>query len=174
MLFDAALAELDRLEKPPRDIAVGDTVQINRIVYKDWYPADFVGFYGVVRSIQKNYFHTKCFVELTHDRAGVPITPEHTSTVEDWNKGMYDSKDKAFMKCNIEYIALADPKVPRPASDAPLPTFQSSKLHRERVRHRKYNPIARAPWRGGEVRPYLYGRKIVFILNGERGESITR
>jgi hypothetical protein len=164
MLFDAALAELDRLEKAPRDIAVGDTVQINRIVYKNWYPADFVGFYGVVRSIQKNYFHTKCFVELTHDRAGVPITPEHTSTVEDWNKGMYDSKDKAFMKCNIEYIALADPKVPRPASDVPLPTFQSSKLHRDRVRHRKYNPIARAPWRGGEVQPYLYGRKIVFIL----------
>ena len=174
MLFDAALAELDRLEKPPRDIAVGDTVQINRIVYKDWYPADFVGFYGVVRSIQKNYFHTKCFVELTHDRAGVPITPEHTSTVEDWNKGMYDSKDKAFMKCNIEYIALADPKVPRPASEVRDPSIQNSKLHRDRVRHRKYNPIARAPWRGGEVRPYLYGRKIVFILNGERGESITR
>jgi hypothetical protein len=174
MLFDAALAEWNRLEKTPRDIAVGDTVQINRIVYKDWYPADFVGFYGVVRSIQKNYFHTKCFVELTHDTAGVPITPEHTSTVEDWNKGMYDSKDKAFMKCNIEYIALADPKVPRPASDAPVPTFQSSKLHRDRVRHRKYNPIARAPWRGGEVQPYLYGRRVVFILNGERGESITR
>jgi hypothetical protein len=86
------------------------------------------------------------------------------------------------MKCNIEYIALADPKVPRPVSEAPKllekgdrdPAIQSSKLHRERVRHRKYNPIARAPWRGGEVRPYLYGRRIVFILNGERGESITR
>jgi hypothetical protein len=182
MLFDAALAEWNRLEKKNRDIAVGDTVQINRIVYKHWYPADFVGFYGVVRSIQKNYFHTKCFVELTHDTAGVPVTPEHTSTVEDWNKGMYDPKDKTFMKCNIEYIALADPKVPRPVSEAPKllekgdrdPAIQSSKLHRERVRHRKYNPIARAPWRGGEVRPYLYGRRIVFILNGERGESITR
>jgi hypothetical protein len=183
MLFDAALAELDRLEKPPRDIAVGDSVRISRIVYKDWYPADFVGFYGVVRSIQKgiqkNPVHTECFVELTHDRAGAPVTPQHTSTVEDWNKGMYDSKDKAFMKCNLEYIALADPKVPRPASQDPTRheragQASSSKLHRDRVRHRKYNPVARAPWRGGEVRPYLYGRRVVFILGGERGESITR
>jgi hypothetical protein len=30
--------------------------------------------------------------------------------------------------------------------------------------HRKYDPVAKAPWRGGEVKPYLCGRKAVFIL----------
>jgi hypothetical protein len=41
-------------------------------------------------------------------------------------------------------------------------------------RHRKYDLVAKAPWRGGEVKPYLYGRKVVFVLQGERGEPITR
>jgi hypothetical protein len=41
-------------------------------------------------------------------------------------------------------------------------------------RHRKYDPVAKEPWHGGEVKPYLYGRKVVFILNGKRGEPITR
>jgi len=41
-------------------------------------------------------------------------------------------------------------------------------------RHRKYDPVAKEPWRGGEVKPYLYGRRVVFILKGKRGEPITR
>ena len=41
-------------------------------------------------------------------------------------------------------------------------------------RHRKYDPVAKAPWRGGEVKPYLYGRKVVFVLKGKRGDPITR
>jgi hypothetical protein len=68
------------------------------------------------------------------------------------------------MKCNIEYIALTDPNVP--PSD--------SKPHRDHPRHSKYNPLAKAPWSGGDVKPFLYGRKITFILQGKRGEPITR
>jgi hypothetical protein len=41
-------------------------------------------------------------------------------------------------------------------------------------RHRKYDPVAKAaPWRGGDVKPYLYCRKVIFVLKGQRGEPIT-
>jgi hypothetical protein len=41
-------------------------------------------------------------------------------------------------------------------------------------RHIKYDLTAKAPWHGGEVKPYLYGRRVVFIHEGMRGEPITR
>ena len=41
-------------------------------------------------------------------------------------------------------------------------------------RHPKYDPNARAPWKGGEVKPYLYGRKVVFKLSGRRLAEIWR
>ena len=34
--------------------------------------------------------------------------------------------------------------------------------------HSKYDPGAVAPWDGGPVKPYLYGRKVVFILSRRR------
>jgi hypothetical protein len=144
---------------------VGDNVQIKRIIGIDWYPASFVGFQGVVRSVQDNLFHTTCYVELTHNQAGAPVTPEQTKTIEDWNKGTCTPEERSFMKCNMEYVVRADPKLPSP---------DKAQIHRDRPRHRKYSPAARAPWRGGEVKPFLYGRKITFILSGERGEPITR
>ena len=156
-----------KLAPEAQDIAVGDTVEIRQIVCKDWYPEQFVGFRGVVRSIQKHPFHTTCFVELTHTQAGVPVTPEHTRTIEDWNKGMYAPDERSFMKCNMDYIVRADPKLP--SDSAPPPAS-----HRDRPRHSKYDPAAKAPWHGGEVRPFLYGRKITFILSGRRGDPIAR
>ena len=41
-------------------------------------------------------------------------------------------------------------------------------------RHTKYDPSARAPWKGGEVKPYLYGRKVVFKLSGRRLAEVWR
>jgi hypothetical protein len=41
-------------------------------------------------------------------------------------------------------------------------------------RHPKYDPSARAPWKGGQVKPYLYGRKVVFKLSGRRLPEIWR
>ena len=41
-------------------------------------------------------------------------------------------------------------------------------------RHEKYDPHARAPWKGGEVKPYLYGRKVVLKLGGKRLPPIWR
>ena len=41
-------------------------------------------------------------------------------------------------------------------------------------RHPKYDPSAVAPWNGGQVKPYLYGRKVVFKLRGRRLEPIWR
>jgi len=63
----------------------------------------------------------------------------------------------------------ADPTHKGPASQA---TAAPSKD--EPVRHIKYDLAAKPPWSGGEVKPYLYGRKVVFILEGRRGEPITR
>lgn len=42
------------------------------------------------------------------------------------------------------------------------------------ARHAKYDLTAKAPWDGGEVKPFLYGRRVVFVLEGKRGEPITR
>jgi len=70
---------------------------------------------------------------------------------------------------NKNMLFRADPKLP--SNSAPTPT---SKRHRDCPRHRKYNPTAMAPWRGGEVKPFLYGRKITFILSGKRGDPIAR
>jgi len=159
----------DSLAADSQDIAVGDAVEIRQIICTDWYPERFVGFRGVVRSIQENSLPVTCFVELSHTRAGAPVTPEHTKTIEDWNKGMYGPDERSFMKCSMHYIVRAAPKLP--SDGAPPPT---SKRHRDRPRHSKYDPTARAPWRGGEVRPFLYGRKITFILNGKRGDPIAR
>jgi len=145
---------------------VGDNVEIKRIIGIDWYPASFVGFQGVVRSVQNNYFNTTCFVELQRNQAGAPVTPEQTKSIEDWNKGMCTPEERSFMKCNMEYIVLTDPKLPSPDKEA--------QIHRDRPRHSKYSPTARAPWRGGEVKPFLYGRKITFILSGKRGDPIDR
>ena len=163
-LLDAALAEIGKIAAEPREIVVGDNVEIKRIIGRDWYPKEFIGFQGVVQSIQKNLFHTTCFVELKRNQAGVPVTPEQTKSIEDWNKGMCTPEERSFMKCNMEYIALADPNAPPSAS----------KPHRDGPRHSKYNPLAKAPWSGGDVKPFLYGRKITFILQGKRGEPITR
>lgn len=66
----------------------------------------------------------------------------------------------------IPHLALVDEKPPAQANSAPSKD--------ERVRHIKYDLMAKAPWEGGEVKPYLYGRKVVFILKGKRGEAITR
>lgn len=41
-------------------------------------------------------------------------------------------------------------------------------------RHAKYDADAQPPWRGGEVKPYLYGRKVVFILGGRRQPPLYR
>ena len=169
-LLDAALAEMgkiaeiDKIAAEPREIVIGDNVEIKRIIGRNCYPQEFIGFQGVVQSIEKNLFHSTCFVELKRNQAGVPVTLEQTKTIEDWNKGMCTPEERSFMKCNIDYIALADPNVPP----------SSSKPHGDRVRHRKYNPLAKSPWSGGDVKPFLYGRKITFILQGKRGEPITR
>ena len=42
------------------------------------------------------------------------------------------------------------------------------------ARHAKYDITSKAPWDGGEVKPFLYGRRVVFVLEGKRGEPITR
>ena len=41
-------------------------------------------------------------------------------------------------------------------------------------RHSKYDPNALAPWKGGDVKPYLYGRRVVFVLAGRRLPPCTR
>ena len=176
MLLDAALAMRDKIPTKSRDIAIGDNVEIRKIIGIDWYPASFIGFQGVVRSVQKNLFHTTCFVELTHNPTGAPVTPEQTKTIQEWNKGTCTPDERSFMKCNMEYVVLAGPKLPSPDKEAqtqsaPAP---SSKIHRHPARHRKYNPAASPPWRGGDVKPFLYGRKITFILGGTRGDPIAR
>ena len=169
VLVDAALAEAGKLAAEAQDIAVGDTVEIRQIVCKDWYPERFVGFQGVVRSIEKHSLPETCFVELSHTQAGAPVTQEHTQTIEEWNKGMYGPDERSFMKCHMDYIVRADPKLP---SDSAPP--QTSKRLRDPPRHSKYDPTAKAPWRGGEVKPFLYGRKITFILSGKRDDPIAR
>ena len=72
------------------------------------------------------------------------------------------------MKCNVDYLVLADPKVP---PQQKTPPFHSERL---RPRHSKYDPTASPPWAGGDVKPFLYGRRVTFILQGRRGEPITR
>jgi hypothetical protein len=56
----------------------------------------------------------------------------------------------------------------------PAPPATSAPSKDEPVRHIKYDLAAKPPWSGGEVKPYLYGRKVVFILEGRRGEPINR
>ena len=167
-LLDVATTERERLARESREIAVGDNVEITKIYFKGWYPESFVGFQGVVQSIRRGVFGSTCFVELTRNQAGEPVTQEQISTVEDWNRGMYGPDQRSFMKCNVDYLVLADPKVPPQKKTSALPS------ERRRPRHSKYDPTASPPWAGGDVKPFLYGRRVTFILQGRRGESITR
>jgi hypothetical protein len=41
-------------------------------------------------------------------------------------------------------------------------------------KHRKYDANAVPPWNGGDVKPFLYGRKVVFVLQGRRLAPIWR
>ena len=41
-------------------------------------------------------------------------------------------------------------------------------------RHAKYDAEATPPWLGGQVKPFLYGRKVVFILGGRRQAPLYR
>lgn len=52
--------------------------------------------------------------------------------------------------------------------------LEMSPSHSNDARHAKYDLSAKAPWLGGEVKPFLYGRRVVFVLKGKRGEPITR
>ena len=170
-LLDLASTELHKIareSRESREIAVGDSVEITKICFKGWYPESFVGFQGVVQSIRRGVFQTTCFVELTRNQAGEPVTQEQISTVEDWNRGMYGPDQRSFMKCNVDYLVLADPKVPPQKKTSALPS------ERRRPRHSKYDPTASPPWAGGDVKPFLYGRRVTFIVQGRRGEPITR
>lgn len=168
-LLDLATIERDRIAQETREIAVGDNVEITKIYFKGWYPDSFVGFQGVVQSIWKGVFQTTCFVKLTRNQNGEPVTPEQTRTIEDWNKAMYGPDERSFMKCNIDYLVLADPNVPPQHK-----TQHDPHSNLDRPRHSKYDPTASPPWSGGDVKPFLYGRKVTFILQGRRGEPITR
>jgi hypothetical protein len=168
-LLDLATIERNRIAQETREIAVGDNVEITKIYFKGWYPESFIGFQGVVQSIRKGVFQTTCFVKLTRNQNGEPVTPDQTRTIEEWNKAMYGPGERSFMKCNIDYLVLADPNVPSQHKTQHDPR---SKL--DRPRHSKYDPTASPPWSGGDVRPFLYGRKVTFILQGRRGEPITR
>jgi hypothetical protein len=158
---------------PPSEhtgIRIGDRVQITRTL--PGY-SDFVGFQGVVTSMiglgcstDKQNLYTTCFVELKYDKTGQPATPDQIKTIRDWNKNLYSKHQWSWMKCKMEYVALVDEKPPLQAAAAPS--------KHEPVRHIKYDPTAKPPWSGGDVKPYLYGRKVVFILEGRRGEPIAR
>ena len=170
-LLDLASTELHKIARESREsrqIAVGDSVEITKICFKGWYPESFVGFQGVVQSIRRGVFGSTCFVELTRNQAGEPVTQEQISTVEDWNRGMYGPDQRSFMKCNVDYLVLVDPKFPPQKKTSALPS------ERRRPRHSKYDPTASPPWAGGDVKPFLYGRRVTFILQGRRGEPITR
>jgi hypothetical protein len=158
---------------PPSEhtgIRIGDKVQITRTL--PGY-SDFVDFQGVVTSMiglgcstDKQNLYTTCFVELKYDKTGQPVTSDQIKTIRDWNKNLYSKHQWSWMKCKMEHVALVDEKPPLQASAAPSKD--------EPVRHIKYDLAAKPPWSGGEVKPYLYGRKVVFILEGRRGEPITR
>ena len=158
---------------PPSEhtgIRIGDKVQITRTL--PGY-SDFVDFQGVVTSMiglgcstDKQSLYTTCFVELKYDKTGQPVTSDQIKTIRDWNKNLYSKHQWSWMKCKMEHVALVDEKPPLQATAAPSKD--------EPVRHIKYDLAAKPPWSGGEVKPYLYGRKVVFILDGRRGEPITR
>ena len=67
----------------------------------------------------------------------------------------------------------------REGSSSPRPSktkrrLEMSPSEQKDARHAKYDITAKAPWDGGEVKPFLYGRRVVFVLEGKRGEPITR
>ena len=95
------------------------------------------------------------------------------------NDGEGDSKDSVTSKRERDSKDSGGAKNDREGSSSPRPSKTKRRLEMspsepKDARHAKYDITAKAPWDGGEVKPFLYGRRVVFVLEGKRGEPITR
>ena len=86
---------------------------------------------------------------------------------KDEDKGSKDN-DKGDAKRQSD----RDDSSPRPSKTKRR--LEMSPSNSNDARHAKSDLTAKAPWDGGEVKPFLYGRRVVFVLEGKRGEPITR
>lgn len=164
-------------------VRIGHTVQIRKTLQGYTRHANFVGFQGVVTSImglgcsEAANFYTTCFVDLKCDPRGQPVTHEQLKIIQEWNEGLYDKHQCSWMKCKTEYLVVMGETLPPTDNLSGAPVKKEKREHTpppDIPRHIKYDLMAKPPWHGGEVKPYLYGRKVVFIHQGKRGEPITR
>jgi hypothetical protein len=160
-------------------VRIGDNVEILKTL--PGYSSDFIGFQGTVTSIMglgcstdKHNWYTTCFVELQRNQAGESVTQDQLKIIENFNRDLYAKHQWSKMKCKIEYLDIPDQKTPAQAIGVPVKKEKHDEIPALNIRHIKYDLMAKAPWHGGEVKPYLYGRKVVFVLEGKRGEPITR
>jgi len=105
--------------------------------------------------------------------SSVPASDKEGGSSASKNDGEGDSKDSGDSK--REGDAKNDGEgdaSPRPAKTKRR--LEMSPSNSNDARHAKYDLTAKAPWHGGEVKPFLYGRRVVFVLEGKRGEPITR